>query len=284
MLTRVSAAVLVACAVVTLLPLPGTFAGTAPEEPPTPTILPPTEKELSKITAALEKATADKDDKLMAAALFEMAGVFAEPGKVPIARTHDSFIPYIRTGLKSKDLDVQRMAIMAAASHEMKGVQKDIVKLLKSRAKKKKKKKKRKAGSGLGPQAVRVACVEYLDRLEIAGYEELVFEDYLRPLFRDESGMKRQTGVDVLRAGIRIIGRAKYKPAVAWCIENLDEPVPANPGDANNPPESYWKARYKLWQQSEGWFRWALKELTDKEFRSTREWKAWYSRNKKDFK
>ena len=76
----------------------------------------------------------------------------------------------------------------------------------------------------------------------------------------------------------------KYDPAVPALIELIREPIPVNKDDAANPPASYWEARYKLWHASEGWARWALKEITGKEYRTHREWAAWLKKNKKRFK
>ena len=95
--------------------------------------------------------------------------------------------------------------------------------------------------------------------------------------------MKQSWGKDLVRASVLYFGKTKYKPAVPYIVaEVLREPVPRDVNDPKNPPANYWEARHKIWNDAEGWARWALKEITGEQFRSVREWEAWVELNKKD--
>jgi hypothetical protein len=243
------------------------FAGTDPVEPPTPTVLDANPEEVEKLTAALEKANADGDKKLLAAALSDMD-------------THidDSFKPFIKKAMSSKDKKVQALAIRAAASHDMESEKKQVLKLLKA-SKKGKAKKGKPDISGV----VAAAAVDYLARLAIEGVEKQVLEQLDR-LFLVESRMNASYAPDLVRAAVHYLGQTKEMSAVPRLVAMLPEPVPANPNAANNPPATYWEARYEIWQASEGWVRWALKEITGQQYRTHREWKAWVAQNEKKFK
>jgi hypothetical protein len=251
------------------------FAGESPEEPPVPAVLPPDADQLAKLTAAFEKAEAEKDGELLQACLNELSGDPTEAGVAGIALTHKSFEPFVKRALKSKDDEVESRAILAAATLEMKDEAPAIRKLLKAKPSKKK---------GSGVSLVIIGCaIDYLDRMGMDGDEKLIFEEHVEPLLLDQGRMSHSATPRIYRAGLRYLGRNKYKPCVKWLIDQIDRPEPANVNDGNNPPASYWKARTELWMVSEGWIRWALKEITGQSFRRSKEWKDWYDENKKAY-
>jgi hypothetical protein len=241
------------------------LAGSKPETPPVPVVLEPSAEELKRVTEDVQKASAEKNDELFAKALEEMETL-----------RHESFVPFVRTGLKSGDSGVLSAALRAAAAQDMKDVEKDVRKLLKAKPAKK-------DGTGLTGE-VGAAAIDYLIRLDVKGEESTVLDDFLTPLLADERRIRASWGVDLMRASLHYLGKAKMKRAVPLLIELVPEPQPKNPNDPKNPPASYWQERIKLWHKSEGWARWALKEITGQEFRSYREWDAWLKENKKDFK
>lgn len=241
------------------------LAGSKPEVPPVPAVLEPSVEELKRVTDDVEKAVAEKNDELLAKAIEEMETL-----------RHESFAAVIRKGLKSSDSSVLAASLRAAASQDMKDVEKDVRKLLKSKPSKK-------DGTGLTGE-IGAAAIDYLVRLDFAGEEATVLDDFLVPLLADERRVRASWGVDLVRASLHYLGKRKYKRAVPLLIELVPEPQPKNPNDPKNPPASYWQERVKLWHKSEGWARWALKEITGQEFRSYREWDAWLKENKKDFK
>lgn len=239
------------------------LAGVTPEKPPVPAVLAAEEAEVKKLTEAAAKAVETKDDELRIACLGEMESL-----------RHESFEPVIRAGAKAKDPRVVAVALRAAAAHEMKEFEKDVRRLLRT---------KKKDDAAL-PGVLRGAVIDYLGRLGFTGEETIVLEDCLKPMFADERRMKATWSQDLARACIDYLGRSKHKPAVPQLVEMVRLPQPVDVHDGKNPPASYWEARVKLWQASEGWVRWALKEITGLEYRSAGEWEAWLKQNRKDFK
>jgi hypothetical protein len=253
------------------------FAGSAPEVPPVPAVLPAKPEEVKKTTDDAQKALADKNDEAFAKALGDMEGL-----------SSDAFAPFIKSGLKSTDPAVLAASLRAAAANGVKDVEKDVRKLL--HAKPKKPEKGDKDQTGMAGE-VGAAAIDYLARLDFTGEEAIVLDEYLVPLFTPTFGDDRRVAApwakDLLRASVHYIGKAKYKHAVPQLVEMVGEPQPKPiaPGKADtNPPEAYWRARTKLWQASEGWVRWALKEITGQEYKSLREWEAWLKANKKEYK
>jgi hypothetical protein len=259
-------AVGLAGAAAALFALPSALADLAAVEPPVPVALEASADERKLLVEACEKAVAEKDDTLFANALHDME-----------SRRHDDFVPWVRRGLGSADATVLSMALRAAASHELRDVEKDVRKILRT-------KPKGKRAQGDAPAVVAAAAVDYLARLDFKGEEQRVFEDYLAPLYLDTGRMQSAWARDTLRAACHYLGNGKYKKAVPFLVDQLPEPYPTNPSDPNNPPESYWKARWELWKAGEGWVRWALREITGEEFRTHREWTVWLDRNKKDYR
>lgn len=242
-----------------------TLAGSKPEVPPVPAVLQPSPEELKRVTEDVQKAVADKNDELIAKAIGDMESL-----------RHESFVPFIRTALKSSEPPVRAAALRAAATHELRDLEKDVRKILRAKPDKK-------DGVGLNGR-VGAAAIDYLVRLDMGGEGATVLEEYLEVLFADERRMGASFAPDLLRASVHYLGKTKYKRSVAMLIDLVDRPEPKDPNDPKNPGESYWKARVKLWQQSEGWVRWALKEITGQEMRSAREWEAWFKENKKEYK
>jgi hypothetical protein len=197
---------------------------------------------------------------------------------------HDTFVPFIRSGLKSNNTSVVAASLRAAATHELKDVEKEARRLLKQKPPKKDKDPAAMHGE------VGAAAIDYLARMDFRGEENFVVDEYLTPLLAfgmNDVRVGAPWAKDLLRASVHYVGKTKCKHAVAQLIEMVGEPQkkPFNPDKGDpNPPEEYWKARTQLWQASEAWVRWALKEVTGQEFRSTREWNAWYAENKKEYK
>lgn len=254
------------------------LAGSTPEVPPTPAVLQASDAEVKKCTDDLEKAFTEKDDELTAKALEEIETL-----------RHDGFVPYIRRGLKSNAPAVIAASYRAAAAHEIKDIEKDVRKRLKLKPPKPGD-KGAPDNTGLAGE-VGSAAIDYLNRMGLAGDEGVILEEYLIPLttatMGDERRVKASWAQDLMRASIHYLGRNKYKLAVPHLIELVAEPQPkpiAAGKPDTNPAPPYWQARVKLWHASEGWVRWALKEITGQEFRSPREWEAWLKENRKDYK
>lgn len=254
-----------ATAAAILLPEPPrAAAGSVAEEPPLPTVLPANADEKLQTDDLLKKAEAEKSDAHLIDALGRM-----------MERKHADWVPVIRKNIEAADQDISSAAIRAAASHDLRDEEKRVRKILRAKPKDK---------NAKVPGKIAAACIDYLGRLGFGGEEEYVFEEQLRALIGDERRMKQPWSAEMVRACIHYLGKQKYKPCVPFMIdEMLGEPHPENPNDPKNPPASYWEARHKSWQESEGWVRWLLKEIAGQEYRTVREWQAWLKLNKKDF-
>jgi len=242
-------------------------AGDRPEEPTSAPVIPANDEEKAQGLAAAQKAIEEKDDAALAAALRFMQ-----------ERRHAEFEPIIRDAVGSKQADVQAAAIAAAASHELKDLEKTVRKIFKT-------KPRGKDAFGVSGK-VAAACIDYFARLGIEGEGESVLKEWLSNTLLDERRIKQSWAGDVIKASVAYIGRTKYKPGVPFLIdEMIAHPEPVDVNDGKNPPATYWEARTKMWQDYEGWARWALKEITGEEYRSAREWKAWLKlQDKKEFK
>jgi hypothetical protein len=248
-------------------------AGATPEAPPVPAVLQASDAEVKRLNDDLQKALGDKNDELIAKALEQLESLRS-----------DSFVPAIRNGMKSTNPAVLAASVRAAASYEMKDLEKDVRKLLHSKPPKDDK-------IGFYGE-VGSAAIDYLTRLGLSGEDATVVDGYLTPLVAlgDERRVAASWAPDLMRASIHYIGKFKVKHGVPLLVDLIAEPEPKPmPAGARGtpppaPPQAYWDARIKLWQRSESWIRWALKETTGQEFRSAREWAAWLKDNKKDYR
>ncbi len=249
------------------------IGGSAPAEPKPPAVLAARDDEVKRLSDAVNKAVADKNDADLAKALGEMEGLRS-----------DAFVPFIRGGLKSTNASVLAASLRAAATHELKDVEKDARKLLHAKPPKRDKDPTGMAGED------GAAAIDYLARLDFGGEETVVVDDYLvmliTPTYGDANRIKAPWAADLLRAGIHYVGKFKAKHATAVLIDLLyvPEKKPMIKGKDPNPPDAWFDERTKLLNLSESWIRWALKEITGQEFRSQREWDAWLKMNKKDYK
>ncbi len=268
MRTTVTILGLMAVGLLTLLVHPpDASAGNEPEEPTLEAVLPATDDEVTQLLDAVEKA-GKKDTELLAAALHDMG-----------RRSHEKFVPVILAGLASKNARVLESAVLAAVANGMHDQEKAIKKAFK-RAEKKKPKSQ---GGGING-SLGAACITYFAKFAIEGHEEKVLEDHFRPLYTNERRMTASWAPGLVKSATMYFGKMKYMKSVPMLVAQIREPYPENPNSENNPPASYWEKRYKIWQETEGYIRWALKEITGNEFRTHREWKAWVSANKKLFK
>jgi hypothetical protein len=91
-----------------------------------------------------------------------------------------------------------------------------------------------------------------------------------RKIERDVFKKFKQYGEpDVRRACVRYFGliKSRDKSIVRTLCEELAPPEPGNPDDPQNPPASFWAARWKAWSVTRREVTWALKEITGQVFR-----------------
>ena len=90
---------------------------------------------------------------------------------------------------------------------------------------------------------------------------------------------------DAHRAATRYFGFIKSKKAFRLLAEKLDFPKPKDVDDPNNPPASWWAERYKEWELTIPFTKWAINGLVPGEtFDSTREAREWAQANGKKHK
>jgi hypothetical protein len=66
---------------------------------------------------------------------------------------------------------------------------------------------------------------------------------------------------------------------VKLLVDNLDEPAPADPNAADNPPAEYWEKRYKAWKVWNKDVRAALQTITGQDFQNSEQARKWLRRN-----
>ncbi|MGH7162911.1 MAG: hypothetical protein ACREID_05460 [Planctomycetota bacterium] len=94
--------------------------------------------------------------------------------------------------------------------------------------------------------------------------------------FKDAEKWYVKDTTETSKAAARYFGYTKAKDAFRLLAERLEEPRPKNPDDPNNPPASYWEARWKEWNSNLPHVRWALSQIAEGEtFERTVEAKEW---------
>ena len=86
--------------------------------------------------------------------------------------------------------------------------------------------------------------------------------------------------VPVQEAMLDLVIAHKEKQAIPVLLRNLDEPIPADPHAAGNPPAEYWEARWKSWRIWRGKVKEALFVITGQRFSTANEARAWLRKNK----
>lgn len=81
------------------------------------------------------------------------------------------------------------------------------------------------------------------------------------------------------RAILQLVIQHQEKQAIDMLLDNLGEPVPADPEDASNPPAEYWEGRWKAWEVWREDVREALFVITGQRFSTKEEAQAWLKKN-----
>jgi len=116
---------------------------------------------------------------------------------------------------------------------------------------------------------------ELVRALSRCGYQTAHWSD-IGDLFERDYGAER---VPLQEALLQLVETHKEKQAVPMLLRNLDEPVPADPHAADNPPTEYWEARWKSWSVWRAKLKDALFALTGQRFSTAAEAKAWLQKN-----
>lgn len=116
---------------------------------------------------------------------------------------------------------------------------------------------------------------ELVRTLARCGYDKTQWND-VADLFEREYSVER---VPVQEAVLDLVVAHKETQALQLLLRNIDEPHPADPHAANNPPAEYWEARWKSWAAWKAKVKEALFTITGQRFNSADEANAWLKKN-----
>jgi len=230
-------------------PKPGTFPEVADAD----------DDKARELLDALEKALDGKDEEKIQAALKPMINL-----------RNKKFVGDLKKLLTDKRDEVAALAAHALGSQEDKKIGSLLAKVVT--------RPKEERGFYSQPKLL-AAAIESLGRLGVTGAFDAI-EDIARNLLQERQMAAGYTEL-VQKSCIRYFGITKEKRAVSFLIGHFDEPAPDDPNSGSNPPESYWKARWKLWEVIRPEAVWALKEITGENFETGRRWKAWFEEDGK---
>ncbi len=111
-----------------------------------------------------------------------------------------------------------------------------------------------------------------------ASYESKDWEDFKQLFFKDIDNRKFP---QVQKAIVQMIGENKELQGLDLLAESMEGPQPAWVDDPNNPPASYWEARWKNWEVWRLDAKEAIFKITGERFATNKEAKAWVSKNRK---
>ncbi len=111
-----------------------------------------------------------------------------------------------------------------------------------------------------------------------ASYDSKDWKDF-KQLFFKYIANKRFPKVQ--QAIVQMAGEHKELGALDMLADSMEGPQPAWVDDPNNPPASYWEARWKNWQVWEKDAKEALFKITGQRFTTIKDAKAWVSKNRR---
>jgi hypothetical protein len=111
-----------------------------------------------------------------------------------------------------------------------------------------------------------------------ASYESKDWDDFKQLFSKDIDNRKFPK---VQQAIVQMIGENKELQGLDLLAESMEGPQPDNVDDPNNPPASYWEARWKNWEVWRQDAKNALFKIAGEQFNTNKEAKAWVSKNRK---
>jgi len=122
---------------------------------------------------------------------------------------------------------------------------------------------------------VPAVAAELLRGLQHTGYQSKQWKD-IEPLFEQDYA---QEHVPLQESILDLVTVQKEKQAIELLLRNLDEPIPKNVDVLENPPASYWEARWKAWTAWRSKVKDALFTLTGQRFSTAAEAREWLAKN-----
>ena len=111
-----------------------------------------------------------------------------------------------------------------------------------------------------------------------ASYESKDWKDFKQLFFKDIADKRFPK---VQKAIVQMVGEHKELGALDMLADSMEGPQPAWVDDPNNPPASYWEARWKNWEVWRLDAKEALFKITGQRFTTIKDAKAWVSKNRR---
>jgi len=108
-----------------------------------------------------------------------------------------------------------------------------------------------------------------IDSLRRQAYTRKPTVDAIEDIF------KKQTQPEAMKAAARYFGDNLMADKVKLLVYWVEAPQPANVNSGTNPPASYWKAMWEIWNGMRFTVWYSLETITGKDFKTKREWEDW---------
>ncbi|MFK7740233.1 MAG: hypothetical protein AB8H80_07905 [Planctomycetota bacterium] len=160
---------------------------------------------------------------------------------------------------KERSVTLKRQAVEMLGNQPQKQAYAAILKLL------------RNARVASNPQ-VQAGLIRALSRTGYQSDDWLVVADVIESDYDTER-------VPAHEALLDLVIQHKEAKAVPMLLRNFDEPLAGNVEAADNPPASYWKARWHSWAVWRGKVKQALFAISGQQFGTSKEALAWFKKN-----
>lgn len=192
-----------------------------------------------------EPTLKDKDPEVVARALERFGDVH-----------HESFVKPIAKLLGKRAPEVRIVAARTLGTQPYGDAQQTLLRTLVGKQRKFKEKE--------DELRFQVELVRSLGRI---GYGKRGYQ-----MLRDEfNGADKQVRLEILRC----FRKHQEKKAFSLYLDNFEEPRPASVNSANNPPASYWRARWEEWNFLAAEVKMGLRALTEETFPTKQEYVNW---------
>lgn len=111
-----------------------------------------------------------------------------------------------------------------------------------------------------------------------ASYESRDWKDFEQLFYKDIADPRFPK---VQKAIVQMAGDNKELQALNLLADSMEGPQPVWVDDPNNPPASYWEARWKNWEKWEQDAKDAMLKITGQRFATIKEAKTWVAKNRK---
>ena len=217
----------------------------APERklPPDPEVVSIDDEKAKELLKALDDASDTNDANLIIAAI--------EPF---VTSRHDDSVKVLEKLARHRDLAVRAVAVKALGSQEPAGkIGPMLLKILTGRQNK-------------DAPAVMAQAVSSLRRVKF---------DHPRVMKELESHFRKNMHEQVMAECVRYFGDLKKYEMIKQMIYWIEAPQPASINSPSNPPASYWKRMWEIWEAVKLPVQVGLKNMTGKDYETVAQWRNW---------